>query len=307
MVLAPDKQSNVRLLAESRIRPGNPFTQFIRKDIEQPISRRFEQIVDHDPARIAVKVGDQTVTYGTLNNMANRLAHALRSVDGVSNESVALLVKNDVGTIAAILGITKAGKIFVPLDVSFSSAWAKFILQDTNTHIVLAGTDGLGLAKSWLTSTQILIDFESLDAGWSGTNPETSTSADSLSQILYTSGTTGHPKGVMDNHRNMLHYVMRLGNVMHISPQDRMTLVRPASSAGALSNLYLALLTGATILPVDLKRGRNYGVRLLRLNYLVQPLDLPSGRIICLHPIAQPCEQGRECRYVSAKIGRHIA
>ena len=52
---------------------------------------------------------------------------------------------------------------------------------------------------------------------------------------------------------------------------------------------------------------RNHGVRLLRLNYLVQPLDLPSGRIIGLHPIAQPCEQGRECRHVSAKIGRHIA
>ena len=55
------------------------------------------------------------------------------------------------------------------------------------------------------------------------------------------------------------------------------------------------------------ERGEIFRVRLLRLNYLVQPLDLPSGRIIGLHPIAQPCEQGRECRHVSAKIGRHIA
>jgi hypothetical protein len=45
---------------------------------------------------------------------------------------------------------------------------------------------------------------------------------------------------------------------------------------------------------------------LLRLNYLDQLVDFPSSRIICLHPIAQPREQGGECRYVPAKIGRHI-
>jgi acyl-coenzyme A synthetase/AMP-(fatty) acid ligase len=52
----------------------------------------------------------------------------------------------------------------------------------------------------------------------------------------------------------MLHYVMRLGNASHISPEDRMTLVRPPSSAGALSNLYLGLLSGSAIFPVDLRQ-----------------------------------------------------
>ena len=161
---------------------------------------------------------------------------------------------NDVATIAAILGVFKAGKIYVPLDSSFSEAWAKFILQDTNTKIVLTGSHGPGLAKSWLTSAHILIDFESLDAGWSEENPEEVVSPDALSQILYTSGTTGHPKGVMENHRNMLHNAMRLGNASHISPEDRITLVRPPSSGGALSNLFLALLSGSAIYPVDLKQ-----------------------------------------------------
>jgi amino acid adenylation domain-containing protein len=254
MALETDKPSNFVLRARSRVTPGNPFTKFTRNSIEQSIASRFEQIVDCDPSRIAVKVDDQAVTYGTLNKMANRIAHALCSGGGTSNEPVAVLVKNDLGTIAAILGIIKAGKIYVPLDISFSSAWAKFILQDTNSKIVLTGRDGLGLAKSWLNSAHILIDFESLDAGWSEANPKNKVSPDALSQILYTSGTTGHPKGVMDNHRNVLHYVMRLGNASHISPEDRITLVRPPSSAGALSNLYLALLSGSAIFPVDLKQ-----------------------------------------------------
>ncbi|HEV8720376.1 MAG TPA: non-ribosomal peptide synthetase [Candidatus Binatia bacterium] len=254
MVLETDKPFSFVSRARSRVTPDNPFTNFTRNKIEQSIASRFEQIVDRDPSRIAVKVDDQAVTYGTLNKMANRIAHALRSGSGASNEPVAVLVKNDLGTIAAILGIVKAGKIYVPLDISFSPRWAKFILQDTNSKIVLTGRDGLGLAKSWLNSTHILIDFESLDDSWSEANPENRVSPDGLSQILYTSGTTGHPKGVMDNHRNMLHYVMRLGNASHISPEDRMTLMRPPSSAGALSNLYLALLSGAAIFPVDLKQ-----------------------------------------------------
>lgn len=254
MVLETDKQSSFVSRARSRVTPGSPFTKFTRNNIEQSIASRFEQIVDCEPSRIAVKVDDQAVTYGTLNKMANRIAHALRSGSGTSNEPVAVLVKNDLGTIAAILGIIKAGKIYVPLDVSFSPAWAKFILRDTNTKIVLTGSDGPGLAKSWLNSAHILIDFESLDTSWSEANPEISASPDTLAQILYTSGTTGHPKGVMDNHRNMLHYVMRLGNASHIAPGDRITLVRPPSSAGALSNLYLALLSGSAIFPVDLKQ-----------------------------------------------------
>ncbi|TMA92388.1 MAG: hypothetical protein E6J74_20500 [Deltaproteobacteria bacterium] len=254
MVLETDKPSSFVSRARARVMPDNPFTKFTRNNIEQSIASRFEELVNNDPSRIAVKVDDQAVTYGTLNKMANRIAHALRSGSGASNEPVAVLVKNDLGTIAAILGIIKAGKIYVPLDISFSAAWAKFILQDTNSKIVLTGRDGLGLAKSWLNSAHILIDFESLDAGWSEANPANRVSPDALSQILYTSGTTGHPKGVMDNHRNMLHYVMRLGNASHISPEDRMTLVRPPSSAGALSNLYLALLSGSAIFPVDLKQ-----------------------------------------------------
>jgi len=254
MALETDQPSSFVSIAGSRITPRHPFVPSTRNDIEQSIGGRFEQIVDRDPSRIAVKINGEAVTYGTLNRMANRIAHGLRSSRGPSNEPVALLVKHDVRTIAAILGIIKAGKIYVPLDVSFSSAWVKFILQDTQCKIVLAGRDGFDLAKSWLNVAHTLIDFESLDAGWSEANPENKVAPDALAQILYTSGTTAHPKGVMDNHRNMLHYVMRLGNASHVSAEDRMTLVRRPSSAGALSNLYLALLTGSTLFPVDLKQ-----------------------------------------------------
>jgi amino acid adenylation domain-containing protein len=254
MVVETDKQSSFISLSGSRVTPSNPFIKFSRNDIEQSIGSRFQQIVDRDPSRIAIKVEDRVLTYGTLNKMANRVARALRSSGGIGNEPVAVFGGNDVETIAAILGVLKAGKIYVPLDSSFSEAWTKFILQDTKTKIVLTGGNGPGLVKSWLSSAHILIEFESLEAGWSEENPKEVVPPDALSQILYTSGTTGQPKGVMENHRNMLHNAMRLANASHISPEDRITLVRPPSSGGGLCNLLLALLSGSVIYPVDLKQ-----------------------------------------------------
>ena len=254
MVVETDKQSSFVSRAGSRVTPTNRFIKFSRNDIEQSIGSRFQQIVDRDVSRTAVKVEDRVLSYGTLNKMANRIALALRSAGDTSNEPVAVFGGNDVGTIAAILGVLKAGKIYVPLDSSFSEAWAKFILQDTKTKIVLTGSHAPRLVKPWLNSAHILIDFESLDSRWSDENPKEVVSPDALSQILYTSGTTGHPKGVMENHRNMLHNAMRLGNASHISPQDRITLVRPPSSGGGLCNLLLALLSGSAIYPLDLKQ-----------------------------------------------------
>jgi acyl-CoA synthetase (AMP-forming)/AMP-acid ligase II len=172
MVVEADKQSSFVSRAGSRVTPSNSFIEFSRNDIEQSIGSRFHQIVDRDPSRIAIKTQDRVVTYGTLNKMANRVAHALRSASGTGNEPVALFGGNDVGTIAAILGIFKAGKIYVPLDSSFSEAWAEFILQDTQTKIVLTQGNAPSPVKSWLSSAQILIDLESLDAGWSEENPE---------------------------------------------------------------------------------------------------------------------------------------
>src|SRR5262245_47705857 len=152
MDIKADRKSSFIPRAGSRITPSNPFIEFSRKDIEQSIGSRFQQVVERDRSRIAIKAGDRVVTYGALNKMANRVAQALQSSSDTENEPVAVFGGNDIGTIAAILEVFKAGKIYVPLDSSFSEAWAKFILQDTRARIVLTGGHGSDLIKSWLSS-----------------------------------------------------------------------------------------------------------------------------------------------------------
>jgi acyl-CoA synthetase (AMP-forming)/AMP-acid ligase II len=254
MQFAGVERDRMRPHAESIVKPTHGFTKFVKSDIEQSIGGRFQQIVHQDPSRVAVKTDNDAISYATLNKMGNRVAHALRAVSGTKSEPIAVLGGIDVPTIATILGVFKAGKIYVPLENTFSEAWAQFILKDTKTRFVLAGKRWWTLAQQWLTTGQMLLDLECFGAGSRETEFEDAVPPDSLSQILYTSGTTGQPKGVMDTHRNMLHYVMRLTNISHVSPDDRMTLLRPPCTEGALSNLCLALLTGATILPLDLRR-----------------------------------------------------
>lgn len=254
MSAASENKTNLSRYDDSRVAPNNPFTRFPRENIYQPISTRFERVVARDPSHIAIRVNGQTTSYGSLNKMANRIAHAILSSNDKHNHTVAVLVENDAATIAAILGVLKAGKIYVPLDASYSPTWSKYILEDTGARIVLSGDSGLRLASSWISPSHSLINFDSLRPDWSEENPEIDVPPHSLSHILYTSGSTGHPKGVMDTHRNTLHYVMRLTNASHISMTDRITLVRPPSSSGALMNLYLTLLNGATLFPINLRQ-----------------------------------------------------
>lgn len=78
-------------------------------------------------------------------------------------------------------------------------------------------------------------------------------SPDTVAYILYTSGSTGQPKGVYQNHRNLLHEIMQYTNTLHLSPHDRFTLVYSCSVNGSLRDIFGALLIGASVHTFDVK------------------------------------------------------
>jgi amino acid adenylation domain-containing protein len=248
-------RSDDEIACANEMTPGNAFVPFAREEIQQSIPSRFEQVVARYPERLAVKKNGLGLSFEALNQTANRIARTILCESGADNEPVAVLVENDAMTIAAILGVLKAGKIYVPLDSSFPVAWSKFILEDTQARTILARQKSLCTEMTWLNSGHRALNIDSLDSNFSAENLGVDVSPDALAHILYTSGSTAHPKGVMDTHRNTLHYVMRLTNASAISADDRATLVRPPSSSGALMNLYLALLNGASLFPIDIKEA----------------------------------------------------
>jgi len=115
--------------------PTGTFVEFKREEIEQSIADRFEKIVQKYPADIAVKVKNQTLTYDELNKAANRMARAILAAGGQGNEPIALLIEQGASLIAAIIGILKAGKIYMPLDRYYPYARLTFMLEDSQPKL----------------------------------------------------------------------------------------------------------------------------------------------------------------------------
>src|SRR5215213_587316 len=236
-----------------RVHLTNAFIRFEEEETEQSIPQRFEQQVSRYPDRLAVKTRSHQLTYAALNKVANRVARTLLAQRGEGEESIALLLEHDALMIAAILGVLKAGKVYVPLDPSFPYARNAYILEDSQAGLILTNDENHSLAESLNEDGHYLVNIDEIDATLSDEDVDLSISADNLAYIIYTSGSTGQPKGVVQNHRNLLHVAMRYTNGFKISAEDRLTLLQSYSVAGSVSNMLSALLSGASLFPFNVK------------------------------------------------------
>ena len=233
--------------------PTNAFIRFEKEETEQSIPQRFEQQVGRYPDRLAVKTRNHQLTYSELNMVANRVARALLAERGEGTESIALLLEHGASMIAVILGVLKAGKVYVPLDPSFPYARNAYILEDSQAGLIVTNNENRSLAESLSKNSHLLIDIDEISPTFSGENVDLPIPADNLANIIFTSGSTGQPKGVVQNHRNLLQVAMRYTNGFHIGAEDRVTLLQSYSVAGSVSNMLGALLNGASLFPYNVK------------------------------------------------------
>ncbi|MEO5574569.1 MAG: non-ribosomal peptide synthetase [Gammaproteobacteria bacterium] len=235
--------------------PSPAFVEFKKSEIEQSIANCFEQRVQRYAERTAVKTRRDQYTYRELNQAANRIARAvIAQCGGQSNQQVALLLEHDAALVAAILAVLKAGHVYVPLDPAFPYARNCFILEDAQAQLLVTNSKNFPLAQSLIRGDQRLLNIDELDAGLTDDNLGLAISPDQLAYILYTSGSTGQPKGVMQNHRNVLNDLRQYTNTLYISCDDRMTLLYSCSVNGAVRGIYGALLNGAALYPMAIKQ-----------------------------------------------------
>ena len=233
--------------------PWGTFSEFTKEEIEQSIPERFEKIVAKYRDRVAVKTSSQTLTYGELNRLANRIADAILTESRDNQRPVALLLDNDAPMIAAILGVLKAGKIYVPLDPLLPDTRAGYIMDDSKAGLIVTNGRNRLLANKLARNTFPLFDLDSLDASLPSGSPSRSVSPDAPAWIIYTSGSTGRPKGVVQNHRNVLHFVMNYTNGLHVCAEDRLTVLSSFSVNAANHDIFTALLNGASLYPLNIK------------------------------------------------------
>lgn len=229
------------------------FKPFERDGIEDSISARFEKQVEKFPDCLAVKAENQELTYAQLNQVANHIAQTILARHKDNDAPIALLIEHGVSMICSILAVLKAGKIYVPLDPLYPHARNAYILNDSQAGLMISNTENLKYASELSQDNLMLINIDEIETDQPIDNPDLSISPDQVAYILYTSGSTGQPKGVYQNHRNLLHGVMQYTNTLHICPQDRMTLLYSFNVNGSLLPTFGALLNGAGLFPYDLK------------------------------------------------------
>ena len=232
--------------------PSGTFVEFPENEIEQSITQRFEKIARQFPDQPAVESLRHRLTYRDLNRAANRVAHAVLSTCGDNHRSIAVLMEHDAPVVSAIVGALKAGKFYVPLDPSLPYTRSKFIVDDAQAESIITNTKHLSLAKSLVNSPSRLLNIDEIE-NLPATEPPARAQPDDLCWVIYTSGSTGQPKGVMQNHRNVLHFMMNYTNGLHICAEDRLTLLYSFSVNGGAHDIFAALFNGATLCPYDLK------------------------------------------------------
>ena len=188
-----------------------------------------------------------------LDRSANGVARALLSVGEPLPGPVVLLIEQGPALVAGILGVLKAGGVYVPLETTHTAGHVTTVVNEARAGLVLADAAGAKLAADAAPGIPVVRVDEAL-AACGAERLGRAVEPDAPAYIYYTSGSTGRPKGVVDTHRNVLHNVMRYTNSLGIDRDDRLTLLQSPSFSGAVSSLFGALLNGAAVFPYDLRR-----------------------------------------------------
>ena len=206
----------------------------------------FEDQVDATPDAVALVYEDATLTYRELDRRANRLAYHLRAVGVGPDSPVGVLMDRSLEMIVALLAILKAGGAYVCLDLLAPPERLAFLLSDTKIDVLLTQEK----MRNRLPAFRGLVIH--LDAEWQAVAAgpdarlERAASAEDLAYVTYTSGSTGHPKGVAVTHRNVVRLVKGT-RYARFGADEVFLQLAPLSFDASTFEIWGALLHGARV------------------------------------------------------------
>ena len=217
------------------------------------LQQLFEAQAEHRPGAQAVLYGEQALTYGELNEGANRLAHRLRDL-GIGVESrVGLCLERTAGLVVTIVGIVKAGAAYVPLDPDFPPTRLAYLVRDSGIRVVVTEKrlHDERLSAALPTGVElVLLDDGSFDRTEPPSpNPPVRTDGGNLAYVIYTSGSTGEPKGVEVVHRGVSRLAVGTDYV-RLEVGDRVGQAATATFDAMTFELWAPLLQGGCVVGI---------------------------------------------------------
>ncbi|HBH81841.1 MAG TPA: non-ribosomal peptide synthetase, partial [Nitrospira sp.] len=207
----------------------------------------FEAQVEQTPEAVALSMGQKTLCYGELNAQANKLARYLQTLGAKPGVTVGLSLERSLEMVIALLAVLKTGAAYVPLDPEFPRDRLRFMAQDASVAAVLTTTD-LSDRFDARTCRLLCLDREhERIAQEADHNLGPIATPHDLAYILYTSGSTGQPKGVEIPHQALVNFLWSIRQEPGCSARDIMLSVTTISFDIFGLELYVPLLAGARV------------------------------------------------------------
>ena len=245
----------------------------------------FDRWVLVDGKRTGLIAGPKAVSYHELNRQANALAHALAGAGVLPGQFVGICLPRSVAQVAAVLGVWKAGAACLPLDPTGPAKRIQVICQDALTSFILTSAAASPLVAP-VSGRKMLADVLVHGGGDPLPCP---VSDDAPAYLMYPSGATGRPKGVVMPHRALVNLLLWHERAL---PRPARTLqLAPLSSDAAFQEIFTTLSAGGTLVLMDDSQRRDAkGVWNLIKAKQVERLFIPSMALPQLAEVAEgPC------------------
>ena len=202
------------------------------------------------PDAIAIIHEGKGLSYQTLNESANRLAHYLVAQGARAERLVGISLVRSPEMIVAFLGVLKVGAAYVPIDPNYPDSRRQYILADAQVEILLTQTALLTQLATEQEQVDKVLCLDRMDeelAAYSAENLSIKVAPEQLAYVIYTSGSTGNPKGVMAHHRGLVNYSLSLAEALTLTAADHMLQFSTMSFDFIVSEVYPTLAVGGAV------------------------------------------------------------
>jgi amino acid adenylation domain-containing protein len=225
----------------------------VNYDLSLCLHQLFEAQVERTPDLVAIKFGEEELTYRQLNTNANQLAYYLQSLGVEPDTLVGVCVERSLSMVIALLGIIKAGGAYVPIDPGYPQERINYILEDSFVSVLLTQSQLRdNLAKSPAEHIICLdIDWEKISLTSQGKdtnkNPNSQVAPENLAYVIYTSGSTGKPKGAMNTHQGVCNRLLWMQDTYRLNQGDSTLQKTPFSFDVSVWEFFWTLINGARL------------------------------------------------------------
>lgn len=242
--LCPLTAERLGLLAEFN-QTSTPFSENLC------LHEMFASQAQRAPDAIAVVCGEERLTYGELERRANQLARYLEKMKTVPEAPVGICMERGINMIVGLLGILKAGGAYLPLDPEYPADRLAFMIEDARATTVIT-QDRLLPRIPGPDARRIRLDSDWAEiARESSAPPASAVGPDNLAYVIYTSGSTGKPKGVLIRHGAAVNTIEASIKAFGVDSGCRVAQLASLSFDASVLEIFMALLSGATLYAVS--------------------------------------------------------